>query len=250
VLVVKATNVATSDASQKWTYFDSDNEPKVWDADAEDLDGTDRVIIIEPGSSDGSRRTLVTASTSTNDWNTTYGARGDYVPASGYNFVYGVNPDTDLRMPFNRADYYLADPTSISTVPTRCAPNTTSLFKAVINQSNGARGTIMPLLDCVANMQVVFNLDRDGDGVTDGYTDVLTDLSTVALTAEQIRDQVKEVRVYILAHEGQKDPSYTHPETVIRVGEAGIGGELFDVETNVNYRWKLYILVVKPRNLR
>jgi hypothetical protein len=109
----------------------------------------------------------------------------------------------------------------------------------------------MPLLDCVADMQVVFLLDRDGDGVIESYVDVLTDTVTGAnLTAEQIRNQVKEVRVYILAHEGQMDRSYTHPATDIYVGEPGIGGRTFSIGANVHYRWKLYTLIVKPNNLR
>ena len=46
-------------------------------------------------------------------------------------------------------------------------------------------------------MQAVFYLDTDADGIIDTTLD-----SIAALTAKNIRDQIKEIRVYILAHEG------------------------------------------------
>jgi len=247
VLVIKATNVARSDAAQKWTYIDADNNPKDWNSTAEDLDSADNVIVISPGTSDANRRTLVTSSTGS-VWSTTFGAMANYVPANGYNFVYGIDPDTtltSLRMPFNRADYYIIDPSQTTTRPARCAPNASVLTKAVISQKDGSRSDLMPLLDCVADMEVVFRLDTDGDGKLDGIADQMS------LNAEQIRNQVREVRVYILAHEGQKDTSYTHPEINIYVGDQSIGlGRWFNIGANVNYRWKLYTLVVKPKNLK
>ncbi len=114
----------------------------------------------------------------------------------------------------------------------------------------------MPLLDCVADMQVAFKWDNNGDGfVESSATDVLNDASGTPLTAAQIRDQVKEVRVYILGHEGQKDKTYTYPTQTICVGEVAGGvcttpGHVFDIGDNVNYRWKLYTLIVKPNNLK
>ena len=255
-LIIKATNAAMNGTAQKWSYIDSANTPKVWippqsaAGSSEDLKSSDRVIVTLAGTSDSNRRTLVTASTGTSVWRTTFGATADFVPSSGYNFVYGVDHDTDLRMPFNRADYYIVDPANATSRPQRCAPNASVLQKTVISQADGVRRNPMPLLDCVAGMQIVFRLDRDGDGTIESNTDVLTDnVSGAALTAEQIRNQVKEVRVYILAHEGQKDTSYTHQANIL-VGEAGIGGSTFNVGPNVNYRWKLYILVVKPKNLK
>jgi hypothetical protein len=104
-------------------------------------------------------------------------------------------------------------------------------------------------------MQVIFGLDNDNDGdfepgvSTDNYSDDIT-----ALTAQQIRTQVQQVRVYILAHEGQRDPNYTYPSTTIDLGgDVGLG-RIFNLATAIpnfqNYRWKLYTLAVKPKNLR
>ncbi len=113
-------------------------------------------------------------------------------------------------MPFNRADYYVS--TSV-TRPGRCAPGTGILMKAVVNQLDGGfSGSSLPLLDCVADMQVVTYLDTDLNGQAETPS---TGLSVAAGpgAAQTIRDQLKEVRVYILAHEGQRDTSYTHTQT-------------------------------------
>ncbi len=81
--------------------------------------------------------------------------------------VYGVDPDTDLRMPFNRADYFISN----ANVPQRCAPNTGVLEKVVVNQNGGGLTNFLPLLDCVADMQVVYRRDTNGDGTIDNTTD-------------------------------------------------------------------------------
>ena len=122
-------------------------------------------------------------------------------------------------MPFNRADYFISkiDESGNNIVPKRCAADTGVLVKATVNHSDGTF-TYLPLLDCVADMQVIYCLDTTGDGrcdtlhadpatgTIDSYSDDLT-----ALTAQTIREQVKQVRVYILAHEGQKDTTFTYP---------------------------------------
>ena len=106
----------------------------------------------------------------------------------------------------------------------------------------------MPLLDCVADMQVIFRRDLDGDGVPENWTE---DIS--ASLAPAIRTQVKEVRVFILAHEGQRDPDYQHPESSPHVGDPGYGRDLNLSAAGItnwqNYRWKIYTLVVKLDNL-
>ncbi len=258
VLVIKATNVARNDTAQKWTYINSDNTPQPWNVGAEDLASDDRVIVIFPGTSDTNLRTLVT--NSSNNWKTTFGSTADFTPGSGYNFEYGVaakdpdDPTQPLRMPFNRADYYIAS-RATSSVPERCAPNTSVLLKTVISHADGVRRDPMPLLDCVADMQVSFQLDRDGDGTAESSAEILSDPTGTYLTAEQIRNQLKEVRVYILGHEGQRDKTYTYPTQKICVGEIASGvcaspGREFDIGGNVNYRWKVYTLIVKPNNLK
>ncbi len=242
-LVMKAASVARNDTSQKWTTLKVGNVKKSWDVTTENLSSGDRIIIINPGGT-SSQRTLITYSST---FYTTYGSTSSYAPTTGSTdtyIIYGVDPDTALRMPFNRADYYV----STSNVPSKCAAGTGVLTKGVINQSNGNISNPLPLLDCVADMQVIYRRDTNADGTIDNTTD---DIS--ALTAQQTREQVKEVRVYILAHEGQMDLSYSYPSSTITVGEFSLGST-FNLSSTIgstyaNYRWKVYTIVVKPENL-
>lgn len=248
-LVIKAASVARNDTSQKWTTLKVGDVKKSWDVTAENLGSGDRIIIINPGGT-SSLRTLVNYGTS---FYTTYGNTSSYAPPTGSTdtyLIYGVDPDTSLRMPFNRADYYI----STSNVPSKCAAGTGVLTKGVINQSNGNISNPLPLLDCVADMQVIYRRDTNADGTIDNTTDDIT-----SLTAQQIREQVKEVRAYILAHEGQMDLSYSYPSSTIAIpsspSDPGYGlGSTFNLSstigsTYVNYRWKIYTIVVKPGNL-
>jgi hypothetical protein len=71
---------------------------------------------------------------------------------------------------------------------------------------------------------------------------------SAGMTAADIRTQLAEVSVHLLAQEGQRDDSYTTPSNTIFVGSQGVGRN-FDVSGYRNYRWKLYSIVVKPKNL-
>jgi type IV pilus assembly PilW-like protein len=174
--------------------------------------------------------------------------------------VYGIdtqdtlNPTNPLRMPFNRADYFVMQPSS-SDMPKRCASGTGILYKAVVNQ-NGGGSTYMPLLDCVADMQVIFRWTNSADAGNLTTINTYEDISVLP-DAEAIRNQVKEVRVFILAHEGQRDKGYTHPTSTVLVGES-VGGTTYgrdfdlsaaDIPDWRNYRWKIYTLVVRLDNL-
>jgi hypothetical protein len=158
--------------------------------------------------------------------------------------VYGVDPNTPLRMPFNRADYYVRIPAS---VPTQCAQGTGILYKGVVSQVDGTTPAELPLLDCVAAMRVLVAMDVNNDGnIT--YMDHFENL-----TANDIRSQLREVRVYILAQEGQRDPSYTSPSATVTLG-ADVGQPLVVNLTTIpnyqNYRWKQYMIIARPGNLR
>lgn len=206
-LVIKAVNIIRNAASQKWTYLTT-SMTKSWDnsiVPSENPTSNDNVIVLSPGATTADARTLVVVGGS---WYTQFSSISNYWPSVADpqpRFVYDIYDNTvgGLRMPFNRADYYV---TKTSTnVPARCAPNTGVLVKGMISQSDGSVSDILPLLDCVANMQVVFRLDTNGDGVIDTSTDDISGLTTQA-----IRQQVKEIRVYILAHEGQMDKNFLY----------------------------------------
>ncbi len=241
-LVVKAVNVAGNTACAKWTELTSLGTTS-WTPSTENLDTADRVIVVSPGTPSAfNSRTLVAM--------TNFSGVSAFATPGETRIVYGVDPGSDLRMPFNRADYSI----STAAVPRRCASGTGVLIKRVVSQSNGGFNdtNTFPLLDCVADMQVSFKLDRNGDG-TFSYTTVLNDLSGTPLTAQQLQNQLKEVRVDILAHEGQIDNSYTYNKGTVLVGQDAALGRNFDltaIPNWQNYRWKVYTLIVTPSNLR
>jgi prepilin-type N-terminal cleavage/methylation domain-containing protein len=262
VLVVKAVNIARNDTCSKWTTlkvspsFSNPYNPRQWTPASENLVNTDRVIVLSLGAQKVLNVSVSAECPSSNKlfctlYSNVINSPWPPTDPAETRIVYGVDPNTDLRMPFNRADYYVRIPTT--NMPQRCAPNT-----GIVRQADGGLNEL-PLLDCVADMEVIFGLDNDGDGdfepgvggSTDGYNE-----NIFAFTAQQIRNQVRQVRVYILAHEGQMDKTFTFQAPVspssITVGEFGLGRN-FDLSTITNwqnYRWKLYTIVVTPNDLR
>jgi prepilin-type N-terminal cleavage/methylation domain-containing protein len=264
-LVIKATSIAMNDAAMKWTHVigaaASTSTVNVWGNSTEDLDTNDLAIVLIPSRGGDNQRILVNSGATfyISFDPTTFPPAFSPSTENDVYLVYGVTPPatdvTGLRMPFNRSDYYI-DRESTTVIPPRCAAGTGILMKTLISHADGNRMPGMPLLDCVADMQVIFRLDRDNDGTIDAATEVLTDTSGAALTARELREQLKEVRVYILAHEGQKDVNYTYPSDSVDVGEFGIGNvgddayDLTPITDWQRYRWKVYTIVVKPNNLR
>ncbi len=188
--------------------------------------------------------------------------------------VYGIDDD-EVRMPFNRSDYFIKIPSGVTStgdgsLPPFCAPRTGVLYKATVKHANGKYNYI-PLLDCVADMQVVLGWDSSSGG-TAGQVDVYSSLpaadgsvvsSVPALAdaikgyltdAKQIREHLKVVKVYILAQEGKVDSGYDSPASSIEVGDRVAHG-LYPTKTyslsdaQKHYRWKLYRIVVRPKNL-
>jgi len=251
-LVLKSTVAGTSDTSQKWTYIIAGQNPKTWDSSTNtklNLSNGDRVIVIRPRTDvNGLSQLVMDASSSvfsTQYNSTSFPSAFSPQKTSERFYIYGVDPSANLRMPFNRADYYVSRPAT--NMPISCAQNTGILYKATLNHADGT-STQMPIIDCVADFQVLFGVDTNSDGVIDSRTN---DISS--LNASQIRAQVREVRVYILAQEGQRDPYYTSAAPVVTVGEFGLGRD-FNLAGTIgtgwqNYRWKLYTLVMKPKDL-
>ena len=129
---------------------------------SENLQPTDRVIVISPNGSAGNPRQLIVDGSSFSSQFSSVGvASSPWLPSVSAveetRIVYGVDPKTNLRMPFNRADYFIRkyDSSGNSVTPARCAPNTGVLEKAVVNHSDGTFD-YLPLLECVADMQVIY----------------------------------------------------------------------------------------------
>ncbi len=261
-LVIKAVNLARNGACVKWTNLitlNSGGTPTTttWETASENLASTDRVIILSPGTPASNSRVLE-APTGNPIGLLKFNDVSSFSDAQA-RIVYGVAPEDSedpsrpLLMPFNRSDYYVS--TTFADRPGRCAPGTGTLLKANVSQADGGLYSVskFPLLDCVADMQVVSYEDRDvpPDGEAETFSSGIATGS-----AQTIRDQLKEVRVYMLAHEGQRDTSYTHSTSTIRVGildGATLYGRDFDLSGIANwqnYRWKVYTLIVNPANLR
>jgi prepilin-type N-terminal cleavage/methylation domain-containing protein len=263
-LVIKSTAVGINGAAGKYTDVigtgGGGSTVKSWGNPADDLNENDRTIVLILSRGENNQRILVNkvaAYTALFKGGTDFPT--DYSPGTAGDLflIYGITNDqtvADLRMPFNRADYYISRVAG-TTIPARCAPGTGILMKSVIEQKTGNRGNGIPLLDCVADFQVAFDLDTSipPDGIIEAHG--TEDIS--GLTAQQIREQVKTVRVYMLAHEGQKDISFTYANTDICVGEViatgcspGRSYDLTTITDYTHYRWRVYTLVAQTKNLR
>jgi prepilin-type N-terminal cleavage/methylation domain-containing protein len=288
LLVIKSANVAFDDGAQKWTYISNRGATttvKGWGSGSnENLSAADRVIVVSPNATTKTSDLKLNGASFFSQW----GSNGSLVPSamqpqtnSYLNYVvYGIDSNNDLRMPFNRADYYVKIPAS-GTMPSRCASNTGILYKGVLNQSDGNH-TELPLIDCVVMMKVDYWLDADANGIVDwnppGSPFAASDQVTTGvnpppsptndinvLTAAEIRSMLKEVRVYIVAQEGQKDMNYDFSQggtvntvtvneyfgntsrTLTLVDLYRIFGNTYDYKY---YRWKVYTIAVQPNNLR
>lgn len=252
-LVIKSAYVGMNQAAKKWSYIEGTGASSVikqWGAD--DFAKNDRVIVL-----DSKTRRLIAASDT--DFSFTVGddfSLGDvaysaYQPTQDTDvyLLYGINAANNLRVPFNRVDYFIKKPIATRDIPARCAPGTGTLYKAPMNHNDG-KATQYPLLDCVADMQVIYSLDSNEDDGVDVHVDSIS-----AMSSADIRKQLKEIRVYVLTHEGQRDRSFNYPSSTVYVGEFA-SGRTYDLtklenigDSWKNYRWKVYTLVVDPKNI-
>ena len=306
-LAIKATSLGLTPAAQKVTYvgYTSNSStvqskpPQSWSV-ANQNDG-DLVIVLRRTFQTGGGVTSQLVTSASGDYYTTYRSAGFLSTNSAFapvlpgevNYIYGIldkqsstQPSSTLRMPFNRVDYFVAHPSKSELFPNKtCAPNTGILYKAVLDHSNGNL-IYTPILDCVADMQVVLGWDLvdasgtavtddtlTGDGLIDTWTNAdgtkvssssssVTDTyisdNNILTDPGHIKTKLKVIKVYIMAQNGRKDPGYTSPNPVDIVDPASGEKSLtrpsgYTLTTGANdmthYRWKVYRLVIKPKNL-
>lgn len=287
VIGVKASTVGTNKASQRWTYIPFENysatprESRPVNLGSNTPKPGDKVIALLTSFNSYSTASLrLKGSEFCFDYANS-GLDSNFVPKGDQDthFVYGISgampAGQTLRMPFNRADFYVKKTAS---VPPFCASNTGVLYKATINHADGEY-TEIPLLDCVASMQVVLGWSSNAgtENVQDSIStysslplissgDVLTvgagaatpiDASDIkewfnGKDAKRIREQLKLVKVYVLAQEGKRDPAYTYPSSSILIGgngETSLTRTYIFSEEQRHYRWKIYRIIIKPKNL-
>jgi len=267
-LAVKGVSLSRAAGAQKWTYatYSSNSygskPPKIWPS--ENFASGDRVIVL--------KRTFFEKSYS-NSLAYDTGAPGTYWTT--YNkdgFTPAFSPRNANEMVYAYGLGQTNDTSVASKYPTSCAPNTGILYKASVNQSDG-KLNYMPLLDCVADMQVVMGWDlwnassssEGQDGIIDtwsspsdasGAITVMgaasqTIVKNALLSPESIRKSLKILKVYVLAQNGKKDSSYTSIQklNVAGKGELSLGREYSLTPDMINYRWKVYSIVTHPKNL-
>ena len=261
-LVIKATTVGRTQVSQKWTYINGVGASKIWGAN--DFTTDDYVIAVRQNYKNGELRRKLIYNLGTGVFAVTYKENGSSYPdpfsppseAVQY-FYYGID-DGQPRAPFNRTDYLVK---RTSGTPENCAPGAGVLYKATMNHIGGAMNNV-PILDCVADMQVVFGWNTGDPAGSDVDTYTNADMTTVSTTLPwtpslddptDIRKHLKLIKIYILAQDGGYDKNFTNPNALVDVGVSGetsLTKQLNLSSTNYqNYRWKLYRIVVKPKNL-
>ena len=247
VLVIKSSIVNIDNkAAKKWGYaYYNSSQWSIKSLSSEEFDKGDYYIAL---TIDDRKLTPDSTSNSTNWYFNTLSPDLGNDTGELY-LIFGIysssNPTNSPRMPFNRVDYYLKRPKA-EKFPDRCNPDTFELYRAEINQGNGKRNP-QPILDCVADFQVAFGLDTNSDGIIDRWANNLPS------SAEAIRTQVKQVAVYIIYQEGQKDDHPVFSQSSIDIS-APDGSPIKSVDlTNFSnyqfYRWKVLQMRVNPLNL-
>jgi prepilin-type N-terminal cleavage/methylation domain-containing protein len=270
VLAIRSTSVANNTAARKWSYVESrvlptvDPNPTPHSWTTEKLATSDRVIELQPVINLKQVNQLVVSPTGT--WSAhfdNYSSIGkppiynDSEKKSDSYIIYGVDETTDLNFPFNRADYYVRKPAAAEEgwirLPQRCNQSAGILFKGIVSQSDGTYQQL-PLMECVLDMQVVFGLLTPGSDLVTN-SDVLNNPSTGnVMTPKEIREQLKEMKVYILTHDGGRDTNFTYPSPTIVVGPGDGTGRTYNFADNgvanwQNYRWRVYQITGRPRNI-
>lgn len=114
-----------------------------------------------------------------------------------------------------------------------CADGTRNLLRKV-------SGNAKPILNCVADWQLAFELDTSGDGSIDTYeTD---DVDPSANDA----DQIKQVHVYALVQEGSYERDYSFSGDT---SMDGVNLALPGTGEDEHYRWKMQKISIKPQDL-
>jgi len=281
-LVIKATSVARNKIAQKWSYLNySSGEVTAnrWLSNAENFAAGDKVVALRRTVSSSTNRVILHADENGDAYVAYSNAAFDHMSsaASSIMTIYGVDDSATLRMPFNRVDYFVARPPAGSK-PAVCSTNNKvgTLYKATINQIGGTLNA-QPILDCVADMQIVLGWDLRDSGCSsgsDGQIDTWSNANGTATMKDPvssatcavvdptevanaladpaiIRNSLKIVKVYVLAQQGRKDTGYTSVNPVL-VGDAGEStlARSYTLDADMlNYRWKVYRIVTRPKNL-
>jgi len=282
-LSIKGVSFGLNALSQRWSYATYSSSttgskpPRIWKSD--NLQNGDRVIVIRRRFSDSTYANQLSYNTGTPavywaEFNASTGLPAGFSPLTPEEnvYIYGV-ANVDLGMPFNRTDYFVGTPSDTTKIPSFCAAGSGILYKATVYHTSsnpGGKLNYLPLLDCIADMQVIYHWDladssgtivTDQDSIGDGSVDTqsnadgsvvsgiasVADVQAVLANAAHIRTKLKKIEIHILAQDGQRDQNYTSPSSF------PMGGSLGRIYTltaaMANYHWKIYRINVIPKNL-
>lgn len=248
-LTLRGTAPALTDrAPVAWTYARTSTPTfRTWGDSREDLLANANVVLMEPNT-----RQILTQGGG-GDWKFKFVDAGNAPllvsdnsawanPVIG-TVVYGVHPGA--TEPFAAITYQRDLATA---PPSSCAVGTRNLVRT--EAWTGVASTTIPLLSCVLAFQTAFGLDGNEDGRIDAWDS--TGATAGGYTTAQLKKRLKQVRVYLLVQNGNRDTGYTYPAATVRVGDAGlgIGADIaLDAEQR-RFRWRLVSIDVTPRNVR
>ncbi len=287
VLAIKSSAANINPTSKKWSMITHatglNPTVKLWGVTAldpvMDFTANDRFIILDqngllqPSAGPWSCYSFDASAPSTG-----YYSDSSALPIPGTQYVYYMygldNSGGAHRMPFNRVDYYLDK--IAADCPSSCAASTYTLYRSTINQANGHL-IKTPLIDCVMDFQVAFGLDTDADGNIDTWVQNLNTLTDAA----HILAQVREVRVFLLCQEGLGDTSKSAgfrfsgtlnlgdqdiahavdgtyplpPNDFQQLSSSALSGapqlsSFTPAGADLQYRWKILGMAIKPMNLK
>lgn len=271
-LSIKGTTASPAAVAQKWTFLNITStkvRPNSWVSAAENFAPTDNVVVLQKQFGDPPKSTLMNSPSGNFYYSYNAGFANMSTAMNGLYSVYGIGSNAAPLFPFNRIDYFVAPPAAASDTPKFCAPGTGVLYKATLTNQTGAQSgklNYSPVMDCVLDMQVVLGWDTDGDGVIDTWTSAsgtqflgagpqsaaLSNLMNNSLTTlPNIRSNLKIVKVYLIVQDGRKDNSYVSKSPLSLYDEMSLTQQngVALTPAQLNYRWKLYRIVVRPKNL-
>lgn len=204
-------------------------------------------VVVEDGESD--LRNIMKRGTGADSWkfyikSGTLDKCPDNAPDENrFYLVYGLDKDTDtspnVRMPFNRVDYFIAKPSSGS-MPTKCESTSYELYRAQLRHSDGKLNK-QPILDCVKDFQVAFYVVDNSSS---------TWQEAPPYSAADQKHKIKEVRLFILYQEGQKERTQVSNATLtLGDNDTGTLSSFSPTGDEVYYHWRVKEISVKPMNL-
>ena len=117
-----------------------------------------------------------------------------------------------------------------------CAAGTSNLQRSA---SGGANWR--PVINCVADWQVAFERDADGDGNIDTLS---TDISSLSVNDRY--QQIKQIHVYVLVQEGSYERDFEFSGST---SLDGINLNIPGTSEATHYRWKMMKYSIQPQDM-